>query len=311
MTYRDFWQQLTTIYETGEAKAVARYVYDHCYGLSTADLLCGKDQQLSAEQQLSLHEQLRRLLSGEPVQYVTGMAEFGALTLHVEPGVLIPRPETYELCQWIRESQEAPEGETKAPSGFPWGERLSAIEPSPPGGIRGGLSLLDIGTGSGCIAITLALKCPQAEVTAWDISPKALHVARENAQAAQARIQTELQDALHLPDDNQRVWDIIVSNPPYICRKEAAAMEANVLNHEPHLALFVPDDDPLLFYRAIARYAARSLKPAGQLFFEINPLYHSPLVQLLKGEGFVHIASRSDQFGKTRFVRATRHPHPQ
>lgn len=298
MKYEDLWQQLSSIYETGEAKAIVRYVLEIRYGLSMTDIMCGAVEQLPQEELSAL---LNRLLQGEPVQYVTGVAEFGGRRFLVEPGVLIPRPETYELCEMIRgERQEV---------------RSSKI--------------LDIGTGSGCIACTLAAEIPDSEVTAWDISEKALHIAEENAKRTGIHVSFEQRDILLPPSSfllnsvdfcrdsaNQASllaltvpkvptssrWDTIVSNPPYICNKERVNMEQNVLEYEPSLALFVPDDDPLLFYRAITRFAKTALKDGGNLYFEINPLYAEPLKQLMQEEGFADIKLYQDSFGKQRFA---------
>lgn len=163
-------------------------------------------------------------------------------------------------------------------------------------------SILDIGTGSGCIAITVALALPQARVTAWDISTDALAIAAGNAHRLGASVRFEHQDALSAPDDEER-WDVIVSNPPYICDKERADMSDNVLSYEPELALFVPDSDPLLFYRAIARYASKALKPGGRLLFETNTAYAHEVSQTMADEGFTAIEVRNDCFGKPRMVK--------
>ena len=163
-------------------------------------------------------------------------------------------------------------------------------------------SILDIGTGSGCIAITVALALPQARVTAWDISTDALAIAAGNAHRLGASVRFEHQDALNAPDDEER-WDVIVSNPPYICDRERADMSDNVLNYEPELALFVPDSDPLLFYRAIARYASKALKPGGRLLFETNTAYAHEVAQAMADEGFTAIEVRNDCFGKPRMVK--------
>ena len=163
-------------------------------------------------------------------------------------------------------------------------------------------SILDIGTGSGCIAITVALALPQARVTAWDISTDALAIAAGNAHRLGASVRFEHQDALSAPDDKER-WDVIVSNPPYICDKERADMSDNVLSYEPELALFVPDSDPLLFYRAIARYASKALKPGGRLLFETNTAYAHEVAQAMANEGFTAIEVRNDCFGKLRMVK--------
>lgn len=163
-------------------------------------------------------------------------------------------------------------------------------------------SILDIGTGSGCIAITVALALPQARVTAWDISTDALAIAAGNAHRLGASVRFEHQDALSAPDDEER-WDVIVSNPPYICDRERADMSDNVLSYEPELALFVPDNDPLLFYRAIARYASKALKPGGRLLFETNTAYAHEVAQAMANEGFTAIEVRNDCFGKPRMVK--------
>ena len=274
MTFEEFWRPLTAIYEAGEAKAVARLVMEVRFGLSMTDVVCGKtgdDVEMQILQQ--------RLLRGEPVQYILGEAEFGGRTFHVEPGVLIPRPETYELCRWIMV-----DGRWKMEDGRH-------------------VSILDIGTGS--IACTLAAEMPNAEVTAWDISDDALRIASENAKRTGVHVSFEKVDVLDFQFSIFNFqFDLIVSNPPYICNKERAKMERNVLEHEPALALFVPDDDPLLFYRAIARFAAKALKPGGALFFEINPLYASEMQQMLRTEGFSHTEVRNDQFGKQRFTKS-------
>ena len=163
-------------------------------------------------------------------------------------------------------------------------------------------SILDIGTGSGCIAITVALALPQARVTAWDISTEALAIAAGNAHRLGASVRFEHQDALSAPDD-KACWDVIVSNPPYICDRERADMSDNVLSYEPELALFVPDSAPLLFYRAIARYASKALKPGGRLLFETNTAYAHEVAQTMANEGFTAIEVRNDCFGKPRMVK--------
>ena len=287
MKYEEVWKRLTTVYDDSEAKAVARYLLEIRYGLTMTDILCGKVESLSEEELKTL---LSRLLQGEPVQYVTGVAEFGGRHFHVEPGVLIPRPETAELCQWIIDEEG---GRTKEE-----GEMKDE---------RGG-RILDIGTGSGCIACTLAAELPESKVTAWDISDDALRIAQENAQNIGVDICFEKVDILSISPSSQ--WSTIVSNPPYICNKEREGMEQNVLDHEPSLALFVPDEDPLLFYRAITRFAKTALQDGGNLYFEINPLYAQPLEQLMQDEGFSDIRFRYDSFGKQRFARGTFYKHP-
>ena len=274
MTYETLWHLLTPLYGEGEAKAIARMVYEVRFGLAFTDLCIGKDTQLSADDQAELEEIALRLERHEPVQYVLGKAEFMGNWYDVEPGVLVPRPETQELVRWIVLK------DTTA-------------------------NILDIGTGSGCIAITLAGMYPEAEVTAWDISEKALKVAQGNAKRFGVNVNFEQVDILA---NSQQLmvnsFDVIVSNPPYICHKERETMNQNVLDYEPHEALFVPDDDPLLFYRAIAEYGTKALKPEGWLYFEINPLYSEPLCELLSTMSYHDIECKDDQYGKQRMIRA-------
>ena len=165
-------------------------------------------------------------------------------------------------------------------------------------------SILDIGTGSGCLAVTAALDIEGSEVTAWDISPRALDIARSNAARLKADVKFELCDALHPPVDARR-WDIIVSNPPYVAERERTDMRPNVLDYEPATALFVPDDDPTLFYRAIARYAFGSLKPRGGLLFEANPLFISQTVEAIEEAGLTRVETVDDMFGKRRFINCS------
>ena len=279
MTYRDLWYQLAPTYGEGEAKAIARMVYEVRYGLSLSDLYVGKDTQLSADDQAELQEIAQRILNYEPVQYVLGQTDFCGHTLLVNKHVLIPRPETEDLCCWILSTLNA---------------HLSSF------------TLLDIGTGSGCIAITLAAELPGTSVSAWDISSEALEVARENAQLNHVQVSFEQVDILHSTLAKGQYFTLIVSNPPYIIYKEREDMAPNVLDHEPHTALFVPDNDPLLFYRAIADYGQQALQPDGWLYSEINPLYANELRELLRMMSYHDIEIKEDQFGKQRFIRAQR-----
>ena len=281
MTYQELWRPLTAVYDQREAQSLARMVLEMRFGLTLADVLCGQ-----MPDECDLRPIQQRLLAGEPVQYVIGEAEFGGRRFRVAPGVLIPRPETYELCLWVSNRGERREER---------GEKEERI--------------LDIGTGSGCIACTLAAELPEAEVTAWDISEEALAIARENARRTHVHVlfeQADILDPRLIAASPQNRYQVIVSNPPYICQKEQATMERHVLDHEPHLALFVPDDDPLLFYRAIARYASLSLTPGGSLYFEINPLYATELSALLSAMSYHDITLKNDQFGKPRMIKATR-----
>ena len=297
-TYQQFWQSLTPLYDAGEAQAIVRTVLDVEYGMTLTDIICGKVNELSSDEERNLEEIITRLQNGEPVQYVLGEADFAGRTFHVEPGVLIPRPETAELCQWIEEDVSS----------------LKADERK---------QILDICTGSGCIAITLGLTIPNSEVTGWDISEDALRIAQGNVEMLKAgNVRIEYQDALMLPKAAEaeeaaeiseatksesslsKGWNIIVSNPPYICEKEKADMEKNVLEHEPSIALFVPDEDPLKFYRAIAEYASSALKSEGALYFEINPIYEKETREMLQSLGFKDIETKEDAFGKKRMMKA-------
>lgn len=319
-TYQQLWQSLTPLYDAGEAQAIVRTVLDVKYGMTLTDIICGKVNELSADEERKLEEIIIRLQKGEPVQYVLGEADFAGRPFHVEPGVLIPRPETAELCQWIEKDMA---GISTVSS-----EDSSGNSPQATDDAR---RILDICTGSGCIAITLGLNIPNSEVTGWDISEDALRIAQGNVEMMKAgNVRIEHQDALALPKaaetDNEKMkgnddkevvkpkgeaktpstqkWDLIVSNPPYICEKEKADMEKNVLEHEPSLALFVPDEDPLRFYRAIAEIAALELVNGGRLYFEINPIYEKETREMLEGFGFDNIETQQDFYGKKRMMRA-------
>ena len=278
MTYNEMWRKLAQVYDEGEAKAVARMVYEVRYGLTLSDIYIGKDTQLSLDCQAELEEITKRLLDSEPVQYILGQADFYGRTFHVEPGVLIPRPETEHLCSLIT-------------------KHVAIGSPN--------RTILDIGTGSGCIAITLALDIPNSQVTAWDISPIALRVAKGNAEQLGAQVNVVENDMLQQTYQVAPQWDLIVSNPPYICDSEAEQMEANVLDYEPEIALFVPDDNPLQFYVPIMNYAQSALHPGGQLWLETNPLYEEIIEERLLELGF-NVTAHDDQFGKTRFIQAIR-----
>lgn len=274
---------------------MTRMLLEDLFSLSFADILCGATEHLSDADTLRLQQSVDRLLDAEPLQYVTGKAFFCGHPFHVAPGVLIPRPET----EWIVDTA------------------VNLVTSSAP-------RILDIGTGSGCIAtsISLALADKHCYTEAWDISEDALRIAADNVARLGADVKFRRRDALRLEEDfpaeeNQggaealsdtnaaaESWDIIASNPPYICNREAADMHANVLRHEPHLALFVPDTDPLLFYRAIARYAMRSLRKGGWLLFECNTLYAHDTARMASDMGFAKSVVEDDCFGKPRFVKA-------
>ena len=333
MTYSEIWHRIATSYDDSEARAIARILIEELFGLSYADIVCGATDQLSADDTLRLDTAVRRIEQGEPLQHVLGYAEFCGNRFCVNGSVLIPRPET----EWLVD-----EG----------AKLMSTTATSSP------KRILDIGTGSGCIAISLKLRLGDAYVEAWDISEEALRTAQNNADALKAEVVFRKRDALRAEGEclqggalvssapteqtmdsinsNEGAlvssaptgqamdainyseanilaapWDLIVSNPPYICDSERSAMDDNVLLHEPHTALFVPDDDPLRFYRAIARYALLTLNIGGSLLFECNTRYAEATGTMLRDMGFEEVTVSDDCFSLPRFVRGRKNSHNQ
>lgn len=292
-TKRHFAALLAEIFPQREAEQLMRILLEDLFGIDWNRQLMNPDLRIDEHQHYQLGEAVKRLLSGEPVQYVTGMARFNDLLLKVSPAVLIPRPETEELVHKICtsslpchsyegmcRSQESMEGVTKK------------------------FRIWDIGTGSGCIAIALAKYFPHAEVIAFDVSEEALQIAKENAEGNGAKVTFVQDDVLNPTSDyfNQPV-DLVVSNPPYVCDIERAAMEANVLDWEPETALFVPDNDPLRFYRQILALAKKQLNPDGQVWFEINERMGKEMVELCHEMVFSNAEVLEDFAGKFRFCR--------
>lgn len=267
---------LQACYPAGEAAAIARWVLAEGFGISQTDIYMGKDIQLSEKDEQKFKNILHRLCNYEPVQYVLGHAWFCGRRFEVAPGVLIPRPETEELIDVVL--------------------RDLSVDPR---------RILDIGTGSGCIPITLAHHWPTSHVEGWDISPEALTIARKNNEAHATQVRFALHDILSpVPLSHEERFDLIVSNPPYIKQCERTQMERNVLDWEPELALFVPDDDPLLFYRAIVRQAADGLlNPGGSLYFEINREHGAETAHLLEEAGFIQVQLLKDLSGNERIVK--------
>ena len=262
---------LTARYGSGEARALYELIMERRFGLSRTDILLGKDTTFSAKDKEELKIIIDRVAKGEPVQYVLGSEEFCGRVFLVGPGVLIPRPETQQLVRLVEQN------------------------------VAPGSTVLDIGTGSGCIAIALALE--GYKVTAFDISLEALSYARKNAERLGANVDFRQENILQ-PEPTYECWNVIVSNPPYICQNEAKEMDDNVLQHEPHLALFVPDDDPLLFYRAIAENGHQHLTEGGWLFFEINRAYPEQVREVLFQKGYEEVWVMKDEFENNRFVCA-------
>ena len=291
MTYSDICHRIGAVYDAGEARAIARYLVEELCAMSYADILCGGVEHLSAEAVARLDSAVQRIEAGEPLQHVLGYAYFCGNRFAVNGSVLIPRPET----EWLVE-----QGASLLSTDSPTTHRV-----------------LDIGTGSGCIAISLKLRLPTAYVEAWDISDAALATARHNAATLGADVVFRQRDALTAADDfaaddtlteDDSKWHCIVSNPPYICDSERADMADNVLLHEPPTALFVPDDDPLRFYRAIARYAKQTLATNGVLLFECNTRYAEATAEMMREMGFDGVRVSDDCFGKARFVEGKETP---
>ena len=279
--FRQIVDTLVPKVEEREARALAFVVLEDAFGLSRTDIYLGKDTPFSEEDTIRLEKILRRLEQGEPVQYVIGTAQFCDLTFRVTPDTLIPRPETEELVGWVA---------SLLPSDAP-------------------CSVLDVGTGTGCIAISLAKQFPRAQVTAWDISEGALVVARQNAHANGVTVDFRRADVLE--EVNESAASVpssdvlyIVSNPPYICKRERAEMEAHVLDYEPASALFVPDTDPLLFYRALARLGQQL--NAAAVLVEINQAYGQETVEMFQSSGYSNVELRRDIYGKDRMIKAVR-----
>ena len=282
MTYSEIWHRIATSYDDGEARAIARILIEELFGLSYTDIVCGATDELSADDTLRLDTAVRRIEQGEPLQHVLGYADFCGNRFGVNASVLIPRPET----EWLVDE----------------GERL--MNDASNAALSAPKRILDIGTGSGCIAISLKLRLGEAYVEAWDISEEALRTAESNAKALKAEVAFCKRDALRA-EESAAPWNLIVSNPPYICDSERTAMDDNVLLHEPHTALFVPDDDPLRFYRAIARYALRSLSDGGSLLFECNTRYAEATGEMMREMGFENVTVNNDCFGLPRFVKGS------
>ena len=274
-TKRHFTALLAEKFPQREAEQLMRILLEDLFGIDWNQQLMNPDLRIDEHQHYQLSGSVKRLLSGEPVQYVTGLARFNDLLLKVSPAVLIPRPETEELVQKIGTSLLKEKN----------------------------LRIWDIGTGSGCIAIALAKHSPKSDVIAFDVSEEALQIAKENAESNGAKVTFVHDNVMNPISDyfNQPV-DMVVSNPPYVCDSERAAMEANVLDWEPETALFVPDDDPLRFYRQILAMAIKQLNPDGQVWFEINERMGEELLSLCHEIGFSNAEVLEDFAGKPRFI---------
>lgn len=271
--------QLKSLYPAGEVRAVARMLLEEGQlNLTTSQIFTGSLEDLSPQQTQQLDAYLQQLLAGVPLQYVLGSTQFCGLTLQVGPGVLIPRPETEDLVNWVVTD---------------WLQHPD-------------VQILDACTGSGCIAVALASQLPQALVTAVDLSDQALAYARKNAEYYGGRVQVLQHDVLAPSVATQPQWHVLVSNPPYIAQQEYADMAIQVRDHEPFMALFVPDRQPLLFYEALAKMGQQELLPGGSIYVEINQRFGQEICQLFRHFGYQQVQLRTDRFDNPRMVKGVK-----
>ncbi|MCH5225026.1 MAG: peptide chain release factor N(5)-glutamine methyltransferase [Muribaculaceae bacterium] len=274
-TLKKLREALEPMYGKGESDAIIRLIFHYVKGWNLTDMLIHREDELSPFVKGEIEKILKRLEAWEPIQYITGEARFYGMELDVKPGVLIPRQETEELVDLIIDENKG----------------------------KDDLRVLDLCTGSGCIAIALARNLPFSKVTALDISETAVEIAKENAKKLRTRV--EIREGDIMGEDwlrGEEMWDIIVSNPPYVMDREALTMERNVLDYEPHEALFVRDEDPLVFYRRIGEIAIKRLRKGGRLYFEINPLKALELKEMIERMGFEDVRLIRDSFGNERFL---------
>lgn len=274
MTKQEFYKKLASIYTSEEAKTLYYIILQHMLDAPLSLALVKEMEGLSAQHEKRFEEITKRLMTHEPIQYILGECEFRSEPWIVTPDVLIPRPETSELIDWICDD---------------WAEKKGEA--------------IDIGTGSGCIAISLKNSLPLINMHATDISDKALTIAKKNAERKNATISFVHDNILESHLTPQKEFDFIVSNPPYIMNKEKSDMEATVLNFEPHTALFVSDEDPLIFYREIAKFGKKYLKKGGYLYFEINALLGKECIKMLEEIGYSDILLKKDEYQKERMIR--------
>ena len=270
---------LQPLYDAQEADAIVLTVLKEVTGQSNAYLKAFPEYEITADIQTKLRQILDQLITGKPLQYVLGHTEFYGLPFKVNPSVLIPRPETEELVDWVLNSNLPP----------------SAI------------NILDIGTGSGCIAISLKKNLPNAPVWAMDLSATALKTAKENAELNSVKVNFIEADVLNSTQTFNLLpstFNLLISNPPYVTPTDKQLMHTNVTDFEPHTALFVSQEDPLLFYKAIADLAIEKLVKGGLLFFEINESYGNEMLSMLTNKGFKEIELRKDMSGRDRMIKA-------
>ena len=287
-------EELSSVYDSGESSAIASIVLENISGLNRIQRMAKQDEPLSEDKEAQLRQAALRLSSSEPVQYVIGEAPFAGMNLYVNNAVLIPRPETEELIHWIINDIKV--------------KGLTVFEKGPTDAdVTDKLKILDVGTGSGCIALALKKQMPRAEVWGCDISDEALNVARRNG--SQLDIRVDFQGINFLDEAQQKglpTVDIVVSNPPYIPQAQKSTMHPNVVQHEPHTALFVPDDDALIFYRALAHFGKHRLYQHGIIYCEIHEDLGQQVVDLFEKQGYSSIELRKDMQGKDRMIKAVK-----
>lgn len=284
-----FHEHLDAIYGKEEVQTFFFILTEYYNAIKRIDLALNTELTIEDDFVLKYESALKALKNHEPIQYIIGQTEFYGLPFYVNENTLIPRPETEELVELILSNTNT-------------NSQLENVEGN------NQFNILDIGTGTGCIAISLAKQLPNANVSAIDVSAKALEMANKNAELNQVNINFIENDIIKICDsefDSSTKFDIIVSNPPYVRQLEKQQMQDNVLNHEPHLALFVDDENPLIFYRAITQFATKNLKPNGELYFEINEYLGKEMMALLEAFGFKNIQLKQDLFGKDRMVKGT------
>jgi len=286
-------KEINTIYDHNESANIALLVLEDCTSFSGTDIVMNNELEISAEQEKKIHHHIKRLLQHEPIQYIMEKAWFYGMELYVDRNVLIPRPETEEVVDWIVKDVNA--------SGKDVFQKAANDAD-----VTKQLKILDVGTGSGCIALALKKTMPKAEVWGCDVSDEALNVARRNG--SDLDIRADFQGINFLDEDQQKslpTVDIIVSNPPYIPLQQKERMRPNVVKHEPHEALFVPDDNALLFYKSIAHFAKKRLYANGAIYLEIHEDLGEDLTNLFRKEGYEKIELRKDMQGKDRMIKVT------
>lgn len=287
--FSTFKQSLATLYDASEIEALTLMIISEITGSSKAMVKAFPEQEITLQQQGELNDILTRLQTGEPIQYILGYTEFYGLPFKVNPAVLIPRPETEELVEWALASVSS------------WQLAVNSQEQL---AVK---NILDIGTGSGCIAISLKKNLPAVQISAIDISTDALQTAKQNADLNEVDINFIQADILNINSEIEiPKSEIIISNPPYVTLHDKTRMHTNVTDFEPHTALFVPENDPLIFYKAIADFAINNLASNGLLFFEINESLGRETVEMLESKGFKNVELRKDMSGRDRMVKGTR-----